>query len=144
MPCAPRTTPMSTRRPEPMYRACSGWRGGLGGWRRCARCRLGAALGCLRPLLRLGARRRLLGRLANLGLRPQSGIAQEARHPIARRRTHLEPVLDALALQHHALLVAALEHGIVGAEFLDEAAVARTPGVRHHDRIERTLLRAAA
>src|SRR5436190_22676920 len=122
---------MSTRRSEPMGAGLvSGLRRGLGRRGGCARRRLGTALGRLRPLLRLGARRGLLGRLANLGLRPQASIAEEARDAVARHRTHLEPMLDALVLEHHALLVAALEHRIVGADLLDEAAVARIAGIR--------------
>src|SRR5690349_6072917 len=133
---------MSTRPSEPMRAGTgSSLRCGLSRRRRCARRRLGTTLGRLRPLLRLGARRGLLGRLANLGLRPQAGVAEEARDAVARRRTHLEPMLDALALEHHALLVAALEHRIVGADLLDEAAIAGIAGIRDHDRVKRALLR---
>src|SRR5579864_9474126 len=53
-------------------------------------------------------------------------------------------MLDALGLQHHALLVATIKHRVVGAELFDEAAVARTARVRHHDGVERPLLGAAA
>src|SRR5215468_625089 len=144
MPCAPSTRPISKRRSEPISAAGLSLRRGLGRRRRGTRRRLGAALPRLGPLLCLDPWRGFLRRLADLGLRPQAGIAEEARHPIARRRAHLEPMLDTLALEHHALLMAAIEHGIVSADLLDEAAVAGIAGIRDHDRIERALLGAAA
>jgi hypothetical protein len=52
-------------------------------------------------------------------------------------------MLDALGLHHQPLGMPAVEHRIVGAELLDEAAVARAARIRHHNAVEGALFRAA-
>src|SRR5579872_4696452 len=169
-PCAPATTPTQTRfglgeeagsgadsRPSAACTAdffpCG--RGGRVGLGRAAgigrTLRLGAAGGgaggfggLLGALLRLRLRRGFLRPLVMRRLLDQPGIAEEAGHPLARLGADAQPMLDALFLQGHALGMAALQHRIVGAELLDEAAVARAARIGDDDRIERPLLGPAA
>src|SRR6185437_1563384 len=109
------------------------------GLRRFARRRLAGRCRRLGALLRLG-----LGRLAILRLGREPGIAEEALHPLARQVADLQPMLDALGLQHDALGMPLVEHRVVGAELLDEAAVARAVRIRNDDAVEGPLLGPAA
>src|SRR5215469_15899368 len=150
MPCAPAIAPRQTSDV-----ADGATRFSLGAGRRSGfRFRLGLGFGRLArrrgvalagfQLLALGAWHRPLRRLADLGPFHHAGVGEEQRHAFGRQRAHLDPMLDALAFQHDAVLVSLVEHRVVGAELLDEAAVARAARIRHHDRIEGALLGAAA
>jgi hypothetical protein len=68
---------------------------------------------------------------------------EEACNAVCRLRTVAEPVLDALHIHLHALLAVLGQQRVVGAELLDEAAVARHAGVGGHDAVEGPLLGAA-
>jgi hypothetical protein len=53
-------------------------------------------------------------------------------------------VLGAVLVQPEPVRVVLGHHGIIGADLLDEAAIARAAGIGHDNPIERTLLGAAA
>src|SRR5262245_43623447 len=79
--------------------------------------------------------RRRLGRLGGLGgfLFPLLHVLlEEHRDLLRRQRAHAQPVLDAVRLQRHAL-VGLLDLRIVGAQLLEDAAVARLPRIDRHD-----------
>src|SRR5919106_776841 len=63
--------------------------------------------------------------------------------PAPRLRAHLQPMRNALLVERDALRVLARQQRVVGAELLDEAAVARAARIGHDDPIERPLLGAA-
>src|SRR5581483_5022939 len=94
------------RRTEPGSR---GRRAALG---RCSRSR---------PLLRLLARNRLL-RIVARGALGEAGGIEETEHAVGRLGALRQPVLNALGVERHALLVALRQDRIVGADDLDEAA----------------------
>src|SRR5512132_4637094 len=107
----------------------------------------GACLRCiggrLRTLLRLGFGLRLLALLrAGRQFRQPRGGAEPG-DTIARRGAVAEPVLDPLLLEDNAIGVLLLQHRVVGAEHLDEAAVARASRVGYDYPIEGALLGAA-
>ena len=58
----------------------------------------------------------------------EAGGVEEAEHAVGRLRAHRQPMLDPLGLERDALLVALGQDRIVGADDLDEAAVARASG----------------
>src|SRR5439155_17894147 len=101
----------------------------LGRCRSGSRCRRSRSLttagGRLQALLCLGTRLALLGLLAALARLHHLGRRQELGDTVARLGTDLEPVRDALLVERDALGVLARQQRIVGAELLDEAAVAR-------------------
>ena len=59
-------------------------------------------------------------------------------------RAVAQPMRDALGFQLDAVGMLARQHRVVGAELLDEAAVARAAAVGDHDVVVGTLLRAGA
>src|SRR5690242_17620073 len=109
--------------------------GGLGGFRflRCAL--LKAFLGLLARLtfLRIVARRPLL----------ETGRIEEAQDTVRRLRADAQPMLDAVRIELHALGRILRQQRIVGADFLDEAAVARIAAVRHDNAVIGPLLGAS-
>src|SRR5262249_29659790 len=74
----------------------------------------------------------------------QPGLVEEPRHPVRWLRADRQPMLDPLGVEHDALRVAVGQHRAVGAQPLDEAAVARVAAVLGDDAVERLLLGAAA
>ena len=71
-------------------------------------------------------------------------MAEELRHAVRRQRADRLPVVDALGEQTHAIRMIGRQHRVVGAELLDEAAIARAAAVGHHDVVVGTLLGASA
>src|SRR6266516_3352821 len=67
-----------------------------------------------------------------------SGFANEAGHGVARLRALAEPILYPLVIEDK---VVALFQRLIGADFLNELAVARTAAVRHHDAEHRGVFR---
>ena len=53
-------------------------------------------------------------------------------------------MLGPVFVDHDPLRVIFLQHGVVGADALDEAAVAGTAGIGDHDTIERAFFGAAS
>src|SRR3546814_3234664 len=83
-------------------------------------------LGGLRALLRLLARQVRLGLARDAPRRHQVVGGEEARHAVARQGADRQPVLGTLDVEHQALRVVLRDHRVVGADALDEAAVARS------------------
>src|SRR3546814_11848916 len=73
----------------------------------------------------------------------RSGV-EEAGNAIGRLRADAQPMLRAVAVQRHALGIVLGEQRIIGADLLDEAAIARGAAVRHDDAVIGTLLGATA
>src|SRR5690606_13544404 len=111
---------------------CRGFRRGSG--------LLGLGLG---PFLRGLAGLALLQVLAH-GLLAQAGGLEEAGDAVGRLGAVREPVLDALEVDLHPVLVVLRQERVVGAELLEEAAVARHAAVGGDDRVMRALLGPAA
>src|SRR5271166_4955235 len=104
----------------------SGARGGLGA--------------LLRPLLR-----RRLHRLLPVGRhRRETGASEEAGHAIGGDGALADPVGDPLGLQTHAVVMLGRQHGVVAAQLLDEAAVARAAAVGDDNMVIRPLLGSGA
>src|SRR5471030_1267535 len=143
-PCGAATTPSRTRSPlikQSPSGSCSLRRRSLSRRGR----RSGSSSGCrgsfrLHALLRLGARQGLLGLLAALARLHQLGVRQELGNAVRRAGADLEPVSDALLLHGQALLVLARQQRVVGAQLLDEAAIAWAARVGDDDVVERPLL----
>src|ERR671912_53703 len=119
-PCGAATTPSRTR--------AAFIRGGTGSG------------GRLHALLRLGARLRLLGLVAAFARLHHLGLRQELGDAVRRLSADLQPMRDALLVERDALSVLARQQGVVGAELLDEAAIARAARIGHDDVEERPLL----
>src|SRR5579859_1525016 len=105
---------------------------------------VGLGSGLLGALLGLRLRRRLGQRLGAGLLGDQVGVGQEALDTVRRRGADRQPMLQTLGLQHQALRMILLDHRVVGADPLDETAVARAARVGDDDAVERPLLGAAA
>ena len=94
----------------------------------------------------------LLGLLARLGLLrvvargtlTDAGGIEEAQDAVRRLRADRQPMRDALGVELHALGRILRQQRVVGAELLDEAAVARRAAVGDDDAVIRALLGAAA
>ena len=63
----------------------------------------------------------------------QPGVAEELGDPVRRLGADLEPMRDALPSSVMRSACAAVEQRVVGAELLDEAAVARAARIGDHD-----------
>src|SRR3954451_2827377 len=100
-------------------------------------------LGLLHPLGRA-----LLRLLAGLGLfgvvagsaGQEALVGEVTEHAVGRRRALGEPGLGGLEVDVPALGRGLVEHRVVGADLLDEAAVARRARVGDDDGVERALL----
>src|SRR5690606_14518488 len=88
------------------------------------------------------ARDRLLRVVARRALQ-EALLVEEAGHAVGRRRALREPRLGLLHVEHDAL-GALGQQRVVGADLLDEAAVARRARVGDDDAVERALLGARA
>src|SRR5690606_12677974 len=95
--------------------------------------------GGFRPRLLLLARYGALGVVACLAL-ADTGSVEETQHAVGRLRALRQPMLHALEVEIHALLRVLRQHRIIGAEFFDEAAVARITRVGDDHAILRALL----
>src|SRR5215471_5532261 len=91
----------------------------------------------------LGARLwpRLRRRLPNCRLFDETGVAKKSRDAIGRQRADAEPMLNPFGLQCDPIGVRAIEHRVVGPEFLDKATVARTARIRDNDTVIGSLFR---
>src|SRR5690606_36265984 len=92
---------------------------------------------------RLGAGLALVGVVARFALQKAGGI-EETLDAIGRLGAVLEPVSDALAIDHDALFVALFEHRVVRTDALDDAAVTRGAGIGNDDVVVGALLGAGA
>src|SRR5471030_778209 len=142
-PCGAATTPSRTR--SPLIKQSPSGRCSLRSSLSRRGRRSGSSSGCrgsfrLHALLRLGAGQALLCLLATLARLHQLGVRQELGDAVRRAGADLEPVSDALLLHGQTLLVLSRQQRVVGAQLLDEAAVARAARVGDDDVVERPLL----
>src|SRR5471032_2076230 len=142
-PCGAATTPSRTRSPL-IKQSPSGGSSLRSRLSRRGR-RSGSSSGCrgsfrLHALLRLGAGLVLLGLLATLARLHQLGVRQELGNAVRRTGADLEPVRDALLVHGQARRVLARQQRVVGAQLLDEAAIAWAARVGDDDVVERPLL----
>src|SRR5438105_4905387 len=105
--------------------------------------RLRRGRGGSRALLRLLLRLRLLGILFRQWF-DNAGIGKEAVNALARHRPFGNPGLRLLEIEFQPVGVVLRQNGIVVADLLDEAAVARRMGIRNDNGVVRALLRATA
>ena len=73
-----------------------------------------------------------------------SGGVEEAKHAVRRLRADAEPMLNTVGVELHPLGRILRQQRVVGADLLDEAAVASIAAVGHNDPIIGPLLGAAA
>ena len=83
---------------------------------------------------------RLVRRCALVG---QAGGPEEPRHPVGRQGADAEPMPDPLFLQDDPVRMVFRQHRVVGADTLDEAAVAGHPRIGHDNAVEGALFRPA-
>src|SRR5207245_3322241 len=79
-----------------------------------------------------GRRRALLFKLGHVFL-------EEHRHPFRGFGAHAQPIFDPLRVEADAL-VSVFDHGVVSAQFLDDAPVARLPRVDGYNAKIRSVL----
>ena len=96
----------------------------------------------LDALLRLLVRLALLRVVAVLPLH-HALLREEARDAVGRLGALADPFLDALQLEDGAVGIVLLQERVIGADLLDETAVAGRMAVGHHDRVVGALLGAA-
>src|SRR5690606_16992562 len=139
IPCAARMRPSRTRAgAAPIHQLLQGI---------CAALRAG---GFLRLLGLCGfALQTLLARLAFDGVvlrlpLDEARRIEEARDAIRRLSADREPVLAAVDVELHPIRIVLLQHGIIGANLLDVAAIAWCRAVGDHDVVIGALLCATA
>jgi hypothetical protein len=94
---------------------------------------------CFDALLGLLARLGLLRIVARRALH-DSGRIEESKHPVRRLRADRQPMLDPVGVHLHPLGRILGQKRVVGAELLDEAAVAWASAVGHDDAVIGPLL----
>lgn len=78
-----------------------------------------------------------LGAFLPLGHGSQLGLAQKTGNTVGRLCANAQPIGDALAIELHAVGMAFVEHGVIGAQLFDETAITRRAAVRQ-PRCDRT------